>query len=148
MNGLSNESASASGYSGYDAGEGWFVRNRRVLMAGGVVLAIVLVWRAIPKSDKNRSPSSYSEDQRSLVGLFTDYTDPDVTPLESFFAKDSPRPDGEYWRRVKLADIQLTDRPSVSGAQATLRVKIDGTKFDWAFVKEGDEWKVKSAPLP
>lgn len=49
----------------------------------------------------------------------------------------------------------LVGRPTVAGSEATATVSVqqerDGTEVgqvDWQFVKDGDKWKIKSAPLP
>ena len=47
----------------------------------------------------------------------------------------------------------LKGKPAVSGTTATCTVVLtkqsggDGVEKEWGFVKEGDKWKIKSAPL-
>ena len=56
--------------------------------------------------------------------------------------------------RVAKYEYSIIDRPAVNGSSATCKVRADkagGEKAgetDWTFVKEGDKWKIKSAPLP
>lgn len=46
-------------------------------------------------------------------------------------------------------------KPTVTGSEGTVKVSIHSDKEskeiaqkDWTFVKEGDTWKIKAAPLP
>lgn len=50
---------------------------------------------------------------------------------------------------------EVTGNPAVSGDTATASVKLTGERKSeeageqtWEFAKEGDAWKIKSAPLP
>ena len=49
----------------------------------------------------------------------------------------------------------VVGKPSVTGEQATCKVRVEKAnngnslgEQDWSFVKEGSEWKIKSAPIP
>src|SRR5262249_45099639 len=49
----------------------------------------------------------------------------------------------------------LVDKPRVSGTTTNVRVSVvnetttkEAGKVEWSFVKEGESWKIKSAPLP
>lgn len=49
----------------------------------------------------------------------------------------------------------IVGKPVVTGEQATCKVRVekaaDGTSLgeqEWSFVKEGSDWKIKSAPIP
>ncbi len=57
-------------------------------------------------------------------------------------------------KRFAQFDYSIVGKPAVSGADATCKVRADKSagekagEVEWAFVKEGDKWKIKSAPLP
>ena len=97
-------------------GEPWFQRNRRVVVAAAIVVAAALVWWALPSRDRNTTPSSFSDDQRSLVSLFHEFTDRDAVSTNGYFPNEGPLPDHEYWRKLKQSDIELVGKPSVSGS--------------------------------
>lgn len=49
----------------------------------------------------------------------------------------------------------VVGKPAVTGEQATCKVRVEKAnngnslgEQDWSFVKEGSEWKIKSAPIP
>ncbi len=49
----------------------------------------------------------------------------------------------------------VVGKPSVTGEQATCKVRVEKAnngnllgEQDWSFIKEGSEWKIKSAPIP
>ncbi len=67
-----------------------------------------------------------------------------ATPEKTAFKKYAPF---SYWANV--------GKPIIDGDSATLKVAIrdektgdDAGQFDWSFVKEGEGWKIQSAPLP
>lgn len=51
-------------------------------------------------------------------------------------------------------EFYVAGKPDVSGATAKAKVSVrkqDGTEVgtpEWSFEKDGDKWKIKSAPLP
>jgi hypothetical protein len=58
-------------------------------------------------------------------------------------------------KRYAACEFYLGGKPSVSGDSATLTVSVrrqsDGGEAgtpEWTLVKEGSDWKLKSAPLP
>jgi hypothetical protein len=59
------------------------------------------------------------------------------------------------YKQFSRYDFSLDGNPNVSGTTATATVKMrsESTSDDvgakeWAFVKEGNAWKIRSAPLP
>jgi hypothetical protein len=49
----------------------------------------------------------------------------------------------------------VVGKPTVSGTTATAKVRVDPAsggatvgEVEWTFEKEGEKWKIKSAPLP
>lgn len=57
-------------------------------------------------------------------------------------------------RRFQQYRFDLKGKPEVNGSTATATVvcekhsKGEPVEKPWAFVKEGDKWKIKAAPLP
>jgi hypothetical protein len=58
-------------------------------------------------------------------------------------------------KKLAQFDYSIVGKPVINGTDATCKVRADkaptGEKageVEWAFVKEGDKWKIKSAPLP
>jgi hypothetical protein len=58
-------------------------------------------------------------------------------------------------KRFAGLSFYLIGKPAVSGPEATAKVSVrrlkdesEAGQTDWTFVKEGDLWKIKSAPLP
>jgi hypothetical protein len=49
----------------------------------------------------------------------------------------------------------VVGRPSMNGTSATAKVRVDPAaggatvrEMEWLFEKDGDKWKIKSAPIP
>jgi hypothetical protein len=70
------------------------------------------------------------------------------------FAKGATPAAGEA-KKYMPYEFTIVGKPTVGGAEATAKVAVkrDGTGADvgqkeWTFVKEGDAWKINSAPLP
>jgi hypothetical protein len=62
---------------------------------------------------------------------------------------------GKESKNYGIFRYDLKGKPSVSGTTATATILIEKlaggdapTEKQWEFVKEGDKWKIKSAPLP
>lgn len=56
-------------------------------------------------------------------------------------------------KKLNAYDYYIVGRPTVTGSDATCKVRLDGkggapVEQEWSFTKEGDKWKIKSAPLP
>jgi hypothetical protein len=57
------------------------------------------------------------------------------------------------WKKYDRYDFSVGERVTVSGGEATAKVNCRSeagqtVTREWAFVKEGDVWKIKTAPLP
>ena len=75
--------------------------------------------------------------------------------FKAFFAKDAAVPaDAE---RVKYSSLYFNSvgDASIKGDSAVVKVRVTNDEsstplgqVDWTFVKEGEQWKLKSAPLP
>jgi hypothetical protein len=81
----------------------------------------------------------------------------DPKKAAAYFAKGAAPPAAQL---KKYADYTyaIAERKPPSGATATLPIQIASipapgktettSKRDWTFEKEGDAWKIKTAPLP
>ena len=72
--------------------------------------------------------------------------------LDALFAKGAKPSDTKTLIKYTYS---IVGKPSVSGTTATAKVRIDPTgggptlgEKEWSFEKDGDMWKIKSAPLP
>lgn len=72
--------------------------------------------------------------------------------LDTLFVKGSKPADPKKFAKCGYS---IAGKPSLSGATGTAKVRVDpaggGQKLgdvEWTFEKEGDKWKIKSAPLP
>ena len=101
-------------------------------------------------------PSYGSTEGRKIAELVLAVGDsPDAKKLAAFFVQGSGPSKAAELNRFMSNYFELVGNPSVSGATATAKVKLrdhlsgkEGGPVDWSFVKEGDQWKIKSAPLP
>jgi hypothetical protein len=71
--------------------------------------------------------------------------------VESLFVKGT-KPDT---RKMGKFGYTVVGKPTVSGTTATAKVRVDPAsggatvgEVEWTFEKEGEKWKIKSAPLP
>ena len=76
-----------------------------------------------------------------------------TTRLKSSFASGAAL-DKKQTKKYPEYRYELKGSPSVSGTAATGTVVIEkhsgggAVEKEWTFVKKGDSWKIKSAPLP
>jgi len=70
------------------------------------------------------------------------------------FAKGST-PTAVEAKKFSPYQFTVVGKPTVNGSEATAKVSVqkegDGKEIgekEWSFVKEGDAWKIKSAPMP
>lgn len=94
-----------------------------------------------------------NEDARQLAALVEQLNDDAgrERQLRQMFAASAARPSPKALQQFRY---DLRGAPRVSGADATATVAVekqaggDPVEKEWTFVKEGDKWKIKSAPLP
>lgn len=103
-------------------------------------------------SEAAKGPDMGGEDGTKVAALVDDMNDAVGNPrkVAALFAAGGRPPDAA---KTKGLSFSVVNRPAVTGAGATCKVRVDrgGGKVgepDWSFVKEGDKWKIKSAPLP
>jgi len=97
------------------------------------------------------------EEEAVLRNLVTQMPDASRRPdsFRAFFTADATIPaDAERARYAKLY-FQTVGAPTIKGNSATIKVSVRDDdspnplgQMDWTFVKEGEQWKAKSAPLP
>jgi hypothetical protein len=71
--------------------------------------------------------------------------------VDSLFVKGT-KPD---MRKIGKFGYTVVGKPRVSGTTATAKVRVDPAnggatvgEVEWTFEKDGEKWKIKSAPLP
>src|SRR5437762_3304288 len=101
-------------------------------------------------------PPSLSGDAKADAALLSTLAEDRANPkaLARHFAQGAAPKPADLKRYAKYG-FYLGGKPAVNGDTATLTVVIHDEsagkevgKLDWTFVKEGSEWKLKSAPLP
>jgi hypothetical protein len=95
------------------------------------------------------------DDRQQLAALVTEFADT-ATPASMlrYFVAGTKIGPADYKKYV-AHNYKVEGKPAIDGDAATATVKVTtandgrevGTK-EWAFVKQGDKWKLKSAPLP
>ena len=75
----------------------------------------------------------------------------DTKKTAALFANGVKLPDP---KRFAEHDYYVSGKPTVNGSEATCIIRVDFAKggtageVEWSFVKEGEKWKIKYAPLP
>ncbi len=124
----------------------------------GILLALVAVVFAVPGCGSNGSngPPALdfgSEDGKKIAELVSDLNEAKATAqkFKTLFVAPAP----SNWKTYEALNFDVVGKPKVDGTQATAKVKIrsdadqaEKGEKEWAFAKEGDKWKIKSAPLP
>jgi hypothetical protein len=90
-------------------------------------------------------------DATAVATLVEDMNDAKGNPkkIAGLFVKEAA-PDA---KKFNAYDYYIVGKPTMTGTDARCKVRIDtngATKGEqeWSFVKEGDKWKIKAAPLP
>ncbi|MFQ3594105.1 MAG: ABC transporter substrate-binding protein, partial [Gemmataceae bacterium] len=74
----------------------------------------------------------------------------DPQKFSSYFVSRTAKKNTEYAKYM----FDVKGSPSIQGDQATAQVAVrqdngkDKGEVQWTFVKEGNTWKIKDAPLP
>ena len=99
-------------------------------------------------------PDYGSEDGLKIAQMVSEFNEAkaDQAKFKKMFAGS---PSADWKKYYPLAFEVAPGSPKVSGAEATAQVIVRkdadnadvGTK-EWSFIKEGDAWKIKSAPRP
>src|SRR5262249_3608763 len=102
-------------------------------------------------------PPQVSTEERAIELLIDNWNNAKNDPKKAteYFAKSAGPPEAEL-KKYRQYTFSMTNRPSASGSSVTLPIEIttvqakpqSTTKIDWTLEKEGDVWRIKSAPLP
>jgi hypothetical protein len=97
-------------------------------------------------------------DEIALLGnLVSQIPDASSRPqnLKALFAKDGTVPSEADRKRMQKLQFQVNGAPTMKDGTATAEVQVRNSsspeapgKAQWTFVKENDQWKLKTAPLP
>lgn len=97
-------------------------------------------------------------DEIALLGnLVSQIPDASSRPqnLKALFAKDGTVPSEADRKRMQKLQFQVAGAPTMKDGTATAEVQVRNSaspdapgKAQWTFVKENDQWKLKTAPLP
>ena len=92
-----------------------------------------------------------------LRNLVTQMSDSSSNPntFRAFFSKDATVPPETQRTRYQKLYFSPVAAPVIKGDVATVQVSVRDDdlpnplgQVEWTFVKEGEQWKAKSAPLP
>lgn len=98
-------------------------------------------------------PKAPQQDAEAIAGLVADAAEKCSAPQPAKELFVTP-PDRAALKRYAALTYEADGRPSVDGASATVPVKVFDTagrelgRVEWTFVKDGERWKLESAPLP
>src|SRR5262245_26327550 len=126
------------------------MRQSCPLTLTGVVLSTVVLSGC---SKTGAGPSYGGEEGRKIAQLVELVNDEKSTApnLARLFVKGAAPKDS---RKYPLYYYEVSGNPTVSGDTATAMVKVkleageETVEKEWSFAKEGEAWKIKSAPLP
>ncbi|WP_439624514.1 hypothetical protein [Gemmata sp.] len=116
-----------------------------------LLVAAVAVAAGCGRSDQFNVPDMGGEDGKQIATLVDRLNDDSTRPaqLKQLFAAGATADS----RALRQYRFDLKDKPAVSGGTATGTVVLEKAsghamvEKEWAFVKEGDKWKIKAAPL-
>jgi hypothetical protein len=124
------------------------------LLAAGLFTALALVVFGCALTP--RPPDYGGEDGGKIARLVDDLNDDanTVPKLKAAFAAGTPvgRKEAKAYPQYRF---EMKGNPSVTGDTATATIEVcrhsateGGRDMQWTFVKEGDRWRIRSAPLP
>lgn len=98
------------------------------------------------------APLSQAEGVEAFIQSLDDVRERPQT-LATYFAQGST-PGSDQLKRYAQYTYDPASKPTLRGSEATLKVKIldaqnqEVGNLEWIVVKDGTDWKLKSAPLP
>jgi|SRR5262245_10192153 len=119
------------------------------LFARFVSFALVLALAGCGSSD----PKTPQRDEELLAGLVADTAEKCSAPQPAKELFVTP-PDKATLKRYAGLTFETAGRATVSDTTATVPVKVfdpqgkEHGQVEWKFVKQGERWKLESAPLP
>ena len=118
--------------------------------------AILLLALAAGCSSESQKPPDFGGDDGKKISELVDRMNDEsnsVAKLKDIFATGTPI-EKKQTKTYSLYHYDLKGKVRVEGTTATGIVAIEKTaggepvEKEWAFVKEEDKWKIKSAPMP
>jgi hypothetical protein len=119
-----------------------------------LVLRIALL---LPLSGCGNGLPEISQEEKGIELLIDNWNNAKDNPKKAieYFAQGSV-PSADELKKYRQYTFAITNRPSASGSSVTLPIDITTigakqqtiTTLEWALEKEGDVWRIKSAPLP
>jgi hypothetical protein len=115
-----------------------------------VPIAVVLSLVGCGSGGDTKAPQ---QDEEAIAGLVADAAEKCSAPqpAKELFVT---APDKATLKRYAGLTFETAGRASVSGTTATAQVKVfdpqgkELGQVEWKFVKQGERWKLESAPLP
>jgi hypothetical protein len=95
------------------------------------------------------------DDNQKVTALVTEFADTGShLTMVKYFVDGTKIGQAEYKKYIAY-NYKVDGKPAIAGDSATAMVKVTSAKNErevgakeWQFVKQGDRWKLKSAPLP
>lgn len=124
---------------------------RRFVVAAGCLCLIVLV--GCGGSDVKPLDMG-GADGSQIASAIEEVNDAVGSPkkLDAMFVKGSKPSDP---KKMAKCGFSIVGKPSVNGSTGTAKVRVDPAgggqtlgEVEWTFEKNGDKWKIKTAPLP
>ncbi len=124
-------------------------------MRSVIAACLLAIVGGCSSSDSPSPPDNGGEDGKKISELVERMNDESnsVAKLKDMFATGTPI-EKKQTKTYSLYHYDLKGKVRVEGTTATGIVAIEKTaggepvEKEWAFVKEGDKWKIKSAPMP
>ena len=125
-------------------------------MCRQTLMPVFLLLTAGCGSQSSTGPSYGGEEGRKIAILVDALIDDrsNYRRMTAHFTSGSA-PDNQQWRKFAPYSFEVVGDPVVSGATATAKVRIvfdsnreEKGEVEWAFAKDGENWKITAAPLP
>ena len=111
----------------------------------------------LPLSGCGNGLPEISQEEKGIELLIDNWNNAKDNPKKAieYFAQGSVPP-ADQLKRYREFTFAMTNRPSTSGSSVTLPIEITTirakqqniTRLEWTLEKEGDVWRIKTAPLP
>jgi len=95
------------------------------------------------------------DDHQKVTALVTEFADTGSHLTMVKYFVDGTRIGQSEYKKYIAYNYKVEGKPAIAGDSATAAVKVTSAKNErevgtkeWQFVKNGDRWKLKSAPLP
>lgn len=125
--------------------------TKRICCAAVALLSAVLAGCA-PDTTINPKPLAVSNDTKSVADLFAKLAEIDEPADRAKLFADDARPSEAVLRKMGQYEFHMIGSAQASGDTATVQVQLTQDSeaprtVTWTLVKDGNSWKLKSAPL-